>query len=105
MDAKRNIELHPLINKSSLHYDTGKTSAIEELEKVLTVTEMIGFCKGNIFKYQYRLEEKGQKESDLAKIKTYKAYLSLLEQLDDAGYFMDTVALALEKSMLRFRYR
>ena len=98
-------KLHPLINKNSAHYDTGKTSAIEELEKLLTVTEMIGFCKGNIFKYKYRLEEKGQKESDIAKIKTYEAYLKLLEQLDDAGYFMDTVALALEKSMIQFRYR
>ena len=99
------MKLHPLINKESAHYDTGKTSAIEELEKVLTVTEMIGFCKANIFKYQYRLDDKGQKESDIKKIRTYEEYLKLLTQLDDAGYFLDTVAMALEKSMLRFRYR
>lgn len=53
------MKLHPLINKEASHYDTGKISAIEELEKVLTVTEMIGFCKANIFKYQYRLDDKG----------------------------------------------
>jgi len=107
MDEKRSLgmKLHPLINKESSHYDTGKTSAIEELEKVLTVTEMIGFCKANIFKYQYRLDEKGQKESDLQKIKTYEDYLTLLLRLDDAGYFLDTVAIALNKSMLQFRYR
>ena len=99
------MKLHPLINKDSSHYDKGKKSAIEELEKQLTVTEMIGFCKGNIFKYRYRLEDKGQKESDLKKIQTYENYLKLLERLDDAGYFLDTVAMALEKSMIRFRYR
>ncbi len=99
------MKLHPLINKASPHYDKGKKSAIEELEKQLTVTEMIGFCKGNIFKYRYRLEDKGQKESDLKKIQTYENYLKLLERLDDAGYFLDTVAMALEKSMIRFRYR
>ena len=99
------MKLHPLINKDSSHYDKGKKSAIEELEKQLTVTEMIGFCKGNIFKYRYRLEDKGQKEIDLKKIQTYENYLKLLERLDDAGYFLDTVAMALEKSMIRFRYR
>ena len=99
------MKLHPLINKESSHYDTNETTAIEELEKRLTVTEMIGFCKANIFKYQYRLEDKGQKESDLVKIKTYEDYLELLLRLDDAGYFLDTVAMALDKAMLRFRYR
>jgi len=99
------MKLHPLINKESSHYDTGKTSAIEELEKVLTVTEMIGFCKANIFKYQYRLENKGQKESDIKKIHTYENYLSLLEDLSDSGYYDDEVSLALGKAMLEFKYR
>ena len=99
------MKLHPLINKEASHYDTGKTSAIEELEKVLTVTEMIGFCKANIFKYQYRLDEKGQKQSDLAKIKTYENYLALLESLSDMEYYDDEVSLALAKAMMQFRYR
>ena len=99
------MKLHPLINKESSHYDTGKTNAIEELEKQLTVTEMIGFCKANIYKYKYRMDHKGQKESDRKKIETYKNYLSVLLQLDDAGYFLDTVAMALEKAMIQFRYR
>ena len=69
------------------------------------VIEMIGVCKANIFKYRYRLNKKGQKKSDLAKIKTYKKYLKLLKQLDDTGCLWDTVSMALEKSMLAFRYR
>lgn len=99
------MKLHPLINKNSPHYDTGKTSAIEKLEKQLTVTEMIGFCKANIFKYNYRLDEKGQKERDKEKIKTYEDYLALLLELYDMDYFDDIVALALDKAMLQFRYR
>jgi hypothetical protein len=99
------MKLHPLINKESAHYDTEKTSAIEEMEKLLTVTEMIGFCKGNIFKYQYRAEHKGQRESDIKKIETYENYLNLLEELSDSGYYDDEVSLALGKAMLEFRYR
>ena len=51
------------------------------------------------------MDHKGQKESDRKKIETYTNYLSLLLQLDDAGYFLDTVAMALEKAMIQFRYR
>ena len=99
------MKLHPLINEESPHYDTNSTSAIEQLEKRLSVTEMMGFCKASIFKYLFRLDEKGQKEGDLKKIETYENYLEVLKQLDDAGYFFDTVALAFEKSMIQYRYR
>ena len=64
------MRLHPLINKKSSHYDLNATSAIEELEKQLSVTEMIGFCRANIFKYNYRKNHKGQRESDEEKIHT-----------------------------------
>jgi len=70
--------MHPLINKDSAHYDAGGKTAIEELEEMLTLREMIGFCKGNIKKYSYRADYKGQKDSDLRKIKTYRNYLDFL---------------------------
>jgi len=70
---------HPLLNSASSHYDkTGEPTAIELLEDELTLDEAIGWCKGNIFKYIYRMDRKGQKESDLKKIATYKAYKDLL---------------------------
>lgn len=75
------LQLHPLINKNSPHYDNEGTNAIAELEKQLNIREMIGFVKGNIFKYNYRKEEKGQIKSDLEKIKTYEAYLEALHDL------------------------
>jgi len=98
-------KLHPLINKDSAHYDIDEKSAIEILEGLLTVTEMMGFCKANIFKHEYRKHAKGQIRSDEKKIDTYKKYLELLEHLDGLGYWDDMVELALAKSMIEYRYR
>jgi len=76
------MKLHPLIDPQSPHYqdEVGKSN-IEEMEEKLTLREMIGFCKGNIFKYEYRKVKKGQKEKDIVKIQNYKNYLSILEKL------------------------
>lgn len=73
---------HPLLNPQSTHYSpAGVASAIELYEKQATVQEGIGFCKGNLFKYSYRLEKKNQRQDDLAKIETYENYLRLLMML------------------------
>ena len=72
---------HPLINPDSAHYDRGKYSAIETLEYLATVLEQIGWCKGNIFKYNYRVGHKGTPEQDMKKKETFEAYLALLESL------------------------
>ena len=96
--------LHPLINPNSKHYDREDRSEIEILEERLTVNEMIGACKFNIFKYGYRKEEKGQKEYDIAKRNTYKTYKSVLESLS-ARYKDVIVSDAFEYSGLEFRYR
>lgn len=75
---------HPLINPESSHYESESKSAIEELEEQLSLSEMIGACKFNIFKYTYRQDKKGQKEADLKKIETYVNYLKFLEELEDS---------------------
>lgn len=98
------LPLHPLINPKSSHYDNGKKTAIEELEEELTVQEMIGYCKGNIKKYSYRLEEKGQKESDLIKIQTYEAYLRVLKSIY-AIHRSFIVKSAFAIAGIKFRYR
>ena len=78
---------HPLINPDSKHYDSSdREPAILELEKKLTVDEMIGACKFNIHKYEYRLDKKGQKYSDMKKIQTYKNYLNYLYKLSEKMY-------------------
>lgn len=74
---------HPLLNPNSTHYHKKEQkSAIELLEQELSLAECIGYAKGNIIKYRYRLETKGQKESDLTKLESYIKYLSWLIGLD-----------------------
>ena len=75
------MKLHPLINPESSHYQSGGKVAIEEMQKVLSVSEMIGWCKGNIFIYELRKELKGALEADKKKIETYKNYLKELEDM------------------------
>lgn len=106
MDDK--IAWHPLINKQdSSHYDRedGKV-AIEEMEKVLSVREMIGFCNASLFKYQWRLDRKGQKEADVRKIKTYNLYLGALVRLLQDGIYEQTIVhRGWELSGQKWRYR
>jgi len=71
---------HPLVNSDSKHYNNNGHQTIYDLEQVLTIREMIGFCKGNIFKYKSRLGKK-EGSNDLKKIKTYENYLKLLQSL------------------------
>ena len=68
---------HPLLNTDSPHYEASGTQAIYELEKELTIPEMIGYCKGNIFKYKWRGGAKG--DDYLKKIETYQNYLDFLQ--------------------------
>ena len=99
------MNLHPLINQDSAHYDAKGKSAIELLEEQLTVIEMIGFCKGNIFKYKYRAEHKGQKDSDIKKIQTYENYLNFLVTLAGIHSKELTVKSIYILENISFRYR
>jgi hypothetical protein len=73
---------HPLINKeSSKHYNAGDKPAIAILEDEMSIMELIAWCKGNIRKYQLRRDYKGQRESDIKKESTYRAYMLFLAEL------------------------
>ena len=96
--------LHPLINPESSHYD-GEVTTIEKMEDVFTVMEMISFCKVNIFKYEDRKERKGQFESDVKKIMTYKNYMQTLSKLQICGYGMLKVNKAMTLLGLKFEYK
>ena len=94
---------HPLINQQvGKHYGDYKSNDIFEIEKELTVAEMIGACKFNILKYASRQDKKGQKESDLKKIKTYQDYLELLQSID-VKLRHCSVAYALNESGITFK--
>jgi len=96
---------HPLLNDKSKHYNQKGTSAIKELEDKISVAEMAGFCYGNIFKYEYRAEHKGQKEADLEKIRTYKAYFDVIKKLLHKGYKSHVVSFALKCEEIEYEYQ
>ena len=99
------MTLHPLINSNSPHYQKGYKVAIEEMEKELNVSEMIGWCKGNIFIYELRKELKGALEADKKKIETYKNYLKELEDMLylSLGHFKVCDAIKLTKREWAYR--
>jgi len=95
---------HPLLNPESAgHYDSGEKTAIEELEETATVAEQIGWCKGNIFKYRYRHDLKGEAIKDLKKLETYEKYLHLLYSMGRAAVYM-RVADAFKKYGVEVEY-
>ena len=96
--------LHPLLNESSTHYSHNGQSAIQELEKVQSVASLMGWVEGSIFKYEFRKDLKGQKDSDLKKIATYKAYREVLKDLLHKGYRRHTVSHAMELEGINFDY-
>ncbi|MDD2651658.1 MAG: DUF3310 domain-containing protein [Sulfurimonas sp.] len=97
--------LHPLINEKSVHYEKNKKVAIQEAEKLLTVSEMIGTCKFNVFKYEFRKEFKGTLEADEKKIETYKNYLKELEDMLylSLGHFLVCDAIKITKREWAYR--
>ncbi len=99
------MKKHPLINKKqSPHYDTKDKPAIQQLEEEMSVIEMQGFVYGNIFKYKYRQDHKGQKDSDLEKIETYENYYNVIKMLLNKGYHNHKVADALRLEEIVYAY-
>lgn len=54
-----------------IHYNFGKIECIEALEGALNENEYIGFLKGNIVKYIWRLNLKGEPLTNLKKAAWY----------------------------------
>ena len=52
------------------HYRQGEIECIDAIEAALTPEEFRGFCKGNVFKYVWRMNHKGG-ASSLAKAGWY----------------------------------
>lgn len=99
------MKLHPLLNPNSTHYENDKEVAIQEMEKDMSVIEMIGYCKGNIFKYEFRKFHKGALEADEEKIRTYEAYMKVLKDMASLSLANHFVADALKMTKREFAYR
>ena len=67
---------HPLMNVSEI------CNSIKEMEEKMTVREMIGFCKGNIYKYEYKRENVGTTDKDDVMRSAYYDYMRILLNID-----------------------
>ena len=62
--------------KTNSHYDAGGISTIDVIKNKLTKEQYEGFLLGNVIKYSLRLNHKGCKAADAAKMKEYSAWLA-----------------------------
>jgi len=53
------------------HYMQGKIECIEAMESAMSSEGFRGYCKGNIIKYLWRYESKGNPIQDLLKAQWY----------------------------------
>lgn len=68
------MKKHPIFNSSCTHYDNESEPTILQIQKELTLDELIGFCKGNVIKYKKRYGKKeGENlENNIDKQTTYR---------------------------------
>lgn len=99
------MQLHPLLNPESKHYQTRGKVAIEEMEKETTAREMIGACKSNIFKYEFRKHDKGTLEADEKKRDTWEAYMTVLKDMSSLSLDNFLVCDALKMTKRFYAYR
>jgi len=75
---------HPLLNPDSRHYEMiGGQEAIQEMEKLFTVEELMAWAKITAMKYRLRIGKKDDPLKEIAKIKSFEAYYSFLEDEDE----------------------
>lgn len=78
-DEETMKRIHPLINPDSTHYQMfDGDEAIEKLEKLMTIDELMGYAKGNVLKYRMRIGNKDRAEKDAVKIRDYEDYYAYL---------------------------
>ncbi len=71
---------HPLLNPDSNHYEMiGGVQAINLMEAMFTVEELMAWAKLTAMKYRLRIGDKDTPEKEIAKIKTFEAYYKYLE--------------------------
>ena len=60
---------------NSEHYRQGDIQCIDALRSALGVEGFRGFCAGNVIKYVWRYQRKGNPEADLDKAMQYLVWL------------------------------
>lgn len=73
------------LDPESNYYDAGGIETIEIIKAKLTPEQFQGWLLGNVIKYSTRLEHKGTRQRDAAKLKTYANLLNDEVMTIDAG--------------------
>lgn len=60
------------------HYTAGSVECIDAIEAALTYEQFIGFLRGQVIKYLWRADHKGNREQDHQKAAWYLARLNAL---------------------------
>lgn len=77
---------HPLINPESTHYQMiGGVEAIEEMEKMYSIEELMSWAKLSAMKYRLRIGNKDDPTKEIIKIKGFEAYYKYLEEKLDVS--------------------
>jgi len=73
---------HPLKNPDSKHYQMidGK-EAIERLEQMYSIEELMAWAKISAMKYRLRIANKDAVEKEAVKIKGFEAYYAYLQNM------------------------
>ncbi len=71
---------HPLLNKDSSHYSmVDGVEAIERMEQMYSIEELMIWAKMTAMKYRLRIGKKDDVSKEAKKIKTYEDYYEYLK--------------------------
>ena len=95
---------HPLINPTLKYHTAEDKTFIEEIEGHLTIREMVGYCKGNMHKYEYKRKHFKVTDRDEFMRGAYYDYMMFLLNID-YEYHDVTVNKAYEIVGIEMEYR
>ena len=73
---------HPLLNPDSPHYQmVDGVEAIERMEQMFSLKELMAWSLISSFKYRLRIGAKDDPSKEIAKIKSFEAYYTYLENI------------------------
>ena len=79
LEAKQNA-IHPLLNPDSPHYKmVDDVEAIERMEQMYGVEDLMAWAKVTAMKYRLRIGSKDAVDKEAKKIATYEAYYKYLK--------------------------
>ena len=71
---------HPLLNEDSKHYSMfDGIEAIERMEQMFSIDDLMSWAKLTAMKYRLRIGKKDECSKEVAKIKTYEEYYVYLK--------------------------